>query len=535
MSRITRRGFLAAGVGGIAAGSARWLEWGTASKEQIPIPGQILGASAAHGHRLRGGGFPEPSRTEEVDVVVAGGGIAGLAAARQLQRLGCEKIVLLELESAPGGNAACGANATSAYPWGAHYVPLPNPECRDVIALFEELGVITGWSEGAPIYEETMLCGDPGERLFLHGRWQEGLIPQLGISNEDRKQYDRFFAEMERCRLAQGTDGRFAFTIPLDQSSQDSEWLALDNISMAVWLDQQGYSSSPLRWYIDYACRDDFGAGINHVSAWAGIHYFASRRGTAANAAREAVLTWPEGNGWIAGRMAASLGGGIRSQSLIWRIEQQRERVAVDYLDVATGASVRILARAAVCAMPYFVAQRVVKGATPVSGLEYSPWMVANITLNTLPTGRGAALAWDNVMRDSASLGYIVATHQNLNPFPRRTVLTHYWPLDHTTPQQARQEALAKSHGQWCEQILADLERVHYGIRKHVEQIDVWLWGHGMIRPVPGLIWSGSRARMSSAVGNIFFAHSDLSGMSLFEEAYTRGVHAARSLWQSIA
>ena len=34
-----------------------------------------------------------------------------------------------------------------------------------------------------------------------------------------------------------------------------------------------------LRWYLDYCCRDDYGAGMAQVSAWAGIHYFASRHG----------------------------------------------------------------------------------------------------------------------------------------------------------------------------------------------------------------------------------------------------------------
>jgi hypothetical protein len=31
-------------------------------------------------------------------------------------------------------------------------------------------------------------------------------------------------------------------------------------------------------------------------------------------------------------------------------------------------------------------------------------------------------------------------------------------------------------------------------------------------------------------LGNIHFAHSDLSGISLFEEAYTRGVAAAHAV-----
>ena len=39
---------------------------------------------------------------------------------------------------------------------------------------------------------------------------------------------------------------------------------------------------------------------------------------------------------------------------------------------------------------------------------QYSPWVTANLTLDRLPKERGLDLAWDNVMYDSHSLGYVV-------------------------------------------------------------------------------------------------------------------------------
>ncbi|MEA3208319.1 MAG: hypothetical protein QOE70_1376 [Chthoniobacter sp.] len=493
--------------------------------------GAIVGASAALGHRLRAGGFPSPSETREVEVAIVGGGIAGLSAARRLAKAGRD-FVLLELEAAPGGNAACGANEVSAYPWGAHYVPLPNPETTEVVSLFEELALITGRdSAGLPIYDEFALCADPMERLFTCGRWQEGLVPQLGVTAEDRRQYAAFFAWMGAQRTAVGSDGRRAFAIPVDLSSQDETWLALDRLTMAQWMDQQGWDAAPLRWYVDYCCRDDYGAGLAQVSAWAGVHYFASRNAEAANAPRDAVLTWPEGNGWLAARMAAPLRERIRSRCLAWNVEAGGTGAIVDYFDVSEQRSFRLKARAVVCAAPRFVAQRIVRGLEPAAA-EYSPWMVANVTLDALPEGHGVPLAWDNVFRDSASLGYVVATHQALNSVPHRTVLTHYWPLDDAPPSVAREQALARSHESWCAQIVADLERAHRGITAQIRQIDVWLWGHGMIRPVPGFIWGEARRRMREPFGAVFFAHSDLSGLSIFEEACTRGVQAADAVGQ---
>jgi glycine/D-amino acid oxidase-like deaminating enzyme len=525
LMKTSRRSFLAstgAGALGLAAGC---------SKVHSDYPGQIVGAAAAVGHRLRDGQFPAPTETRDTGFVIVGGGIAGLSAARRLIQRGSHDFLLLELDRAPGGNAACGRNAISAYPWGAHYVPLPNEDSREVLSLFEELGIIRSYdASGLPVYDEETLCSDPMERLFDAGRWQEGLLPQIGITSEDHRQYDTFFARMLEFRDARGSDGQPAFTIPLDLSSRDPELLALDSLTMAQWMRGQGFDSAPLLWHVDYCCRDDYGAGLEHISAWAGVHYFASRRGRAANADADAVVTWPEGNGWLASQLTRPLGERVQSGCVVFNLEQNADTAFVDFFDVTRQQSIRLRARGVVCAAPRFVAARILHGLAPLAGLEYSPWMVANITLDQVPGGNGAAVAWDNVARASRSLGYVVATHQDVRRVPCETVLTHYWPLDGTPPAEERQRALGKSHREWCDLIVADLASLHPGIERHIQQIDVWLWGHGMIRPVPGFIWGEARARMIKPHGRIFFAHSDMSGISIFEEAFTHGFHAADRL-----
>ena len=68
----------------------------------------------------------------------------------------------------------------------------------------EMQGVVTGVdSTGRPEYREEYLCHDPEERLFLHGRWQEGLVPQLGVSKAERDEIAAFLARME---VAPGRD-----------------------------------------------------------------------------------------------------------------------------------------------------------------------------------------------------------------------------------------------------------------------------------------------------------------------------------------
>lgn len=494
--------------------------------------GGIVGASSAVGHRLRKGDFPPFSETLEVEAVVIGGGISGLSAARRLQRQGIADLLLLEMEPAPGGNSLSGQNDVSAYPWGAHYLPLPGEEAIEITELLEELGLMIGRdSRGAPIFDEYALCADPMERLFVNGRWQEGLIPRLDLTAIEREEIDAFLNEMEMLRNARGSDGRRPFVIPVDRSSQDPDFLAYDGISMAAYLDSKGWRGEALRWYVDYCCRDDYGAGLEHISAWAGLHYFASRNGRAANAASGAVLTWPEGNGWLARKLSEPLRTQTRSRALAWQIDVRSEgRVTVDYLDLVREKTVRVQARGAVCALPRFVAERAIQtsvGPLPPAKLDYSPWMVANLTLSALPGGWGEELAWDNVLRRSRSLGYVVATHQNVERRPRRTVITYYQPLDDAPPAEARQAAYGRSYASWCDQILGDLRQAHPELPLHVTHLDVWLWGHAMSRPTPGTLWGGGRTGLSQPIGSLAFAHSDLSGLSLFEEAYIRGQQAA--------
>jgi hypothetical protein len=73
--------------------------------------------------------------------------------------------------SEAGGNSRSDGIEISKYPWGAHYVPMPATEGRYVRQLFEEIGVIKGYSNGLPIYDEFYLCADPHERFFFQSRW----------------------------------------------------------------------------------------------------------------------------------------------------------------------------------------------------------------------------------------------------------------------------------------------------------------------------------------------------------------------------
>ena len=100
--------------------------------------------SHALGHRLRDGGFPAPSETRKTGVVIVGAGISGLAAAWKLAKSGVDDFLVLDAENEFGGNSRAGQSPLVAYPWGAHYLPLPTRESTAVRELLAELGVLHG-------------------------------------------------------------------------------------------------------------------------------------------------------------------------------------------------------------------------------------------------------------------------------------------------------------------------------------------------------------------------------------------------------
>lgn len=536
MIKLTRRRFVQATLSAFAAASTYlYFFW------KRPLHnGKILGASHKFGHLIREKLSLEPSTVEHFEYCILGGGIAGLSAAWRFKKKNISNYILLELEDKLGGNSVYGENEVSRYPWGAHYLPFPNSESNLVRELLEELGAIEGYdSKQLPIYKDEYVCHAPEERLFIHGKWQDGIVPQLGLVKSDQDEIERFHALMENFKGRIGSDNKPAFAIPIAYSSQDREFLDLDKISFVEWLKNNKFRSEYLYWYVNYATRDDYGTEASLVSAWAGIHYFAARRGEASKHEANSILTWPEGNGWIVRQMSEKLNAKTRSNSLVVAIRQDPAQVEIDYIDLKTNTKKRIVSKAVIYAAPRFTAPYIITDyiaadrskSNPVymKEFEYAPWMVANLTVDLPLNGSELGLYWDNVSYYSRSLGYVYANHQDLNSRHRnnRGVITYYYPLSAKAPDIERKIAINKTYTEWCEEILSDLEFTHRDIRKKVSHIDIWIWGHAMVRPTVGFIWGEARQGISSNIGRIYFAHSDMSGISIFEEANYQGVRAA--------
>lgn len=528
---MRRRDFLAAWGAAALAGCA------PGAAPPLP-PGELAGGDFELGHRLAGGDFPAPAETRRTGVLIIGAGVAGLSAAWRLQRAGFQDFAVLELEAQAGGNSRSGRNGISAYPLGAHYLPLPNPEARAVRTLLADLGVLRGDPAAeAPVYDEAYLCHAPQERLYRQGLWQEGLVPHLHLAAGEQAQQARFFARMGEFKAARDDRGRRLFALPTAYAGETPASRALEQLTMHDWMRAEGFDAPSLHWYVNYACRDDYGTDYRQVSAWAGIHYFACRTGRGGEGAGETVLTAPEGNGWIVNRLAGRLGPALHTGCAVHALRQGPTGISVQVWDRKQERSLEYQAGQVIWAAPLYLLPRLARElpadlAAAIAPLGYAPWLVATLSLTAPPEpGAGMPLAWDNVLYDSPGLGYVVATHQQLRRDSRGpTVLSYYRPLSDADPRAARARLLSTSRETWAEEILADLSRAHRDIRRLTTRLDLFRHGHAMVRPLPGLRRRARLERLAAGWGRVQLAHGDLGCLSLFEEANYWGVRAAEHI-----
>lgn len=504
--------------------------------------GHWVGADLDRGHRLR------QIRTDDLDrqatgnpvhrvqALVIGAGVSGLAAARALRLKGMEDVHVLDVEDSAGGNARAHLLGSTACPLGAHYLPVPEthrpmtePLSR-LLAFLEEVG-LARQELGQWRFEELSLCHAPHERLFIDGAWQEGLLPAAEPGSETDRAYRRMSEHIKALQQS------LNFGLPTLGQRWTPELAALDAISLGDWLRRQGLAGSEsLLNYLDYCCKDDYGAGLEQVSAWAGVNYFASRHGFKAPASGieasqepEGVFTWPQGNGWLTQRLSEPLANRFHAGQVALSVREGIRRVETLVWNTLSDRVETWQARHVVLAVPLKVAARLwAQGPDELkreaARVQQAPWLVANLQLSAPLLQRvGASPAWDNVVwkpADSAFLGYVDATHQRLDPRPVAPVLTAYFAL----PQAERASLANPDLTPWIQRVMASMAPLHPDLPGKLERIDLMRYGHAMRVPLPGTRNAIDLQHLQGLLpGRIQLAHADLAGYSVFEEAFEAG------------
>ncbi len=493
-----------------------------------------LGANFERGHLLRKDNAALPSKKFKLKTVIVGGGISGLSTAYHLAKLNHSDFLLFELNESVGGNSSFGSNEHSKFPLGAHYLTLPNPENRPLIDFLKEQGLlIKETPEGQQEYNERHLCFAPDERLLFRGNFQEGLVPSNGISASSHNEIARFFKWMDEFQEKKGIDGKFLFSIPLHFSSNDPLLFELDEQLFIDFLKQHNFTDEKLLWFLDYCSRDDFGAGFDKISAWAGINYFAGRRANPSNTIPSNVLTWPEGNGHLVELLKKPIKKNIQTDTLITSIEETESGVNIQAFDFAKNELVLIEAEKCVLCTPTYVNKHILKSPhwenTFFENYQHHPWLVTAVVLTKKPASIGLELAWDNVRFGTKGLGYIYDQHQNLTTYEEMHVISVYLAFDKQGAETERKALFKKTDEELKKLVLAELVSMHPDIEKDIVSMSFQLWGHGMVSSYPGSLkqfFTFNEKNKQSQ--KLFLAHTDYAGYSVFEEGFQMGINASK-------
>lgn len=109
-----------------------------------------------------------------------------------------------------------------------------------------------------------------------------------------------------------------------------------------------------------------------------------------------------------------------------------------------------------------------------------------------------------------------------------RSVFSAYVALSDRSPAQARAWMQKATPDQLIGLASADLKAAYgWRLAPCVERVDITLRAHAMAVPAPGFRTNPGLAALRGVDGPILFAHADLTGFSVFEEAAWWGWRAA--------
>lgn len=548
MNRREFMAWLAASAGAGAAGVDSAGCRGPEGMMQRPVnfAGRIRGEDYLTCHRLVRGRprLPPPGAVEADgpvrDVVVVGAGLSGLTAAWALSRAGVEDLLVLERADDIGGVSRGGNIQGYPCPWGAHYVGLPDPDSPVIMHLLSDLGVITDFTaDHRPIIDPRYRLHKPEVNLFHGSSHSRGFYPWDLATLPELAEFRAFRRHMYRWSRWRDPHGRPAFQLPVAYASPAEEVRRLDGLTMAAYLDGEGFTSRLLRDFVDNRLTDEYGCVATEISAYAALLFWAGTGGerrvpnTLPTHAR--ALAWPEGNMFLARGLARRLPpGAVRTNAFVVAVRNHGDEVHVVELDPRTETTHVHRARACIFAAPKLRADLLIPELAEVGRreherLEYSPWLVANLLMSECPEHDAKSLAWDNLVHRSWSLGFVNGQHfatpgkDAEAPF----LLTFYACFSGVRRDPLRRDLLELPWAAWARLISDELEHAMPDSRRHIERMDIWRWGHGMVRPAPNLLWGGTREALCQPLGRIHFAGNDAGVLPLYEEAVYRGAAAA--------
>lgn len=457
------------------------------------------------GHLIMESSTWKTVKTEPVEVVIVGGGIAGLSAAHSLKT---KSYQLYELSHRIGGASSAGAHQGLKFAQGAHYdLDYPEYYGEEVLQLLESLKIIRyqPWNRMWTFVDEQHLIPYARrQQCYDMGNIRSDVIP-------NGKERDVFLELMSQ----------FTDQMPLPTRLIAPKLRFLNGLSFTQYLNEKIPLTKDLKRQIDYHMMDDYGGSADQVSALAGIHYFACRPYY-----RESVNLFspPQGNDYFVQKLLKELPAQqIKTNHLVKHIEKTGDSYQLQILDIQQ----KIVIKQTADKIIYAGQKHALKYIYPEQGklfdLKQAPWMVVSIITTQEPQSIGF---WQNEFlgENPAFLGFVDSSVQSQKALDGKRVFTGYYCL-----KPADRNYLTTIRENKSRIIQETQEYLEATLRKsiHPEAAFIQVMGHAMAIPAPGYLFKDANQNPAT---EMHYAGVDNGRLPLLFEALDSGIQSTQLL-----
>ncbi len=432
-------------------------------------------------HQIRDGrAFERPNATRKADIVVVGGGVAGLSAAYFLRG---KDWLLLEKDGYFGGNAYQEEYEGQPFCTGSAYAY--RNDYGDQLAA--EIGLQLPFVN----------CPDPTivNKTFVPDTWKTGL-DQLPYPKEVRASFKKFRDDVMKINVSE------------KMAELDAQPFSNFTGAYAPELQQWWDGFGPSNW----------GATTEDSSAYVGLSNVQDL--ITGGDGKRVIL--PGGLGCITRKLVEVLQPKYKERMLddaaVVSVVQDKDAVRVTYLH--EGKLSTVAAKAVLMCAPKHITSRIVFGLpgeqkAAMHRFRYAPYPVVNIIFDKPVYNRG----YDNWCPGNSFTDFIVAdwtVRNNPGYKQKHNILSFYTPLRENQRATLLNEEDCKS---LAARVLTDFQKLLPECNVDPVEVRIFRRGHPMYMAVPGQ-YTKNRIAAAHLMDRIFFGNSDSGGPeSLTSEA----------------